>query len=211
MAGALPGKPDAATARFGISSAEAQRRLGQFGPNVVAEERPPRWRTFLVKFWAPVPWMLEATIVLQLALGETVEAAVVGFLLAFNGKPGERGLGGAQTAARPDCVGMPRRRLDPAARGHNRAGRCGAAVAGSGFTLSAALAAQTLARRGVLLTRLSAAHEAAMMDVLCSDKTGTLTQNALGVVAGRATGTEASNAVRASRISSAGANALRTA
>jgi H+-transporting ATPase len=50
------------------------------------------------------------------------------------------------------------------------------------FTLSAALAAQILARRGVLLTRLSAAHEAAAMDVLCADKTGTLTRNALEVI-----------------------------
>ncbi len=54
------------------------------------------------------------------------------------------------------------------------------------FMLSAALAAQTLARRGVLLTRLSAAHEAAAMDTLCADKTGTLTRNALGVVEVRA-------------------------
>jgi H+-transporting ATPase len=50
------------------------------------------------------------------------------------------------------------------------------------FTLSAALSAQILAQRGVLLTRLSAAHEAAAMDVLCADKTGTLTRNALEVV-----------------------------
>ena len=50
------------------------------------------------------------------------------------------------------------------------------------FTLSAAFGAQILARRGVLLTRLSAAHEAAAMDVLCADKTGTLTQNALEVL-----------------------------
>jgi H+-transporting ATPase len=50
------------------------------------------------------------------------------------------------------------------------------------FTLSAAIGAQTLARRGVLLTRLSAAHEAAAMDLLCADKTGTLTRNALEVV-----------------------------
>jgi H+-transporting ATPase len=49
------------------------------------------------------------------------------------------------------------------------------------FTVSAALGAQALARRGVLLTRLSAAHEAAAMDVLCADKTGTLTRNALEV------------------------------
>jgi H+-transporting ATPase len=50
------------------------------------------------------------------------------------------------------------------------------------FTLSAAFGAQILARRGVLLTRLSAPHEAAAMDVLCADKTGTLTRNALEVV-----------------------------
>ena len=50
------------------------------------------------------------------------------------------------------------------------------------FTLSAAFGAQTLARRGVLLTRLSAVHEAAAMNVLCADKTGTLTRNELAVV-----------------------------
>jgi H+-transporting ATPase len=49
------------------------------------------------------------------------------------------------------------------------------------FTLSAAFGAQALARRGVLLTRLSAVHEAAAMDVLCADKTGTLTRNTLEV------------------------------
>ena len=37
--------------------------------------------------------------------------------------------------------------------------------------------AQKLTQKGVLPTRLSAVHEAATMDVLCSDKTGTLTQN----------------------------------
>ena len=50
------------------------------------------------------------------------------------------------------------------------------------FTLSAAFGAQTLAQRGVLLTRLSAVHEAAAMEVLCADKTGTLTRNELNVV-----------------------------
>ena len=50
------------------------------------------------------------------------------------------------------------------------------------FTLSAAVVAQALARRGVLLTRFSAAHEAAAMDVLCADKTGTLTRNEMQVV-----------------------------
>jgi len=51
------------------------------------------------------------------------------------------------------------------------------------FTLAAALGARTLASKGVLLTRLSALHEAAIIDVLCCDKTGTLTMNELSVAA----------------------------
>ena len=49
------------------------------------------------------------------------------------------------------------------------------------FTLAAALGARALAKLGVLPTRLSAVDEAASMNVLCADKTGTLTRNALTV------------------------------
>jgi H+-transporting ATPase len=49
------------------------------------------------------------------------------------------------------------------------------------FTLAAALGARALALLGVLPTRLSAVDEAASIDVLCADKTGTLTQNELTV------------------------------
>jgi H+-transporting ATPase len=45
------------------------------------------------------------------------------------------------------------------------------------FTLASALGAQELAKNGVLVTRLSAIEEAAALDVLCSDKTGTITRN----------------------------------
>jgi H+-transporting ATPase len=53
------------------------------------------------------------------------------------------------------------------------------------FTLAAALGASALAKIGVLPTRLSAVDEAATIDVLCSDKTGTLTLNALSVTSVR--------------------------
>lgn len=49
------------------------------------------------------------------------------------------------------------------------------------FTVSMAVGAVELARRGVLITRLSAAEDAANMDVLCADKTGTLTANRLSI------------------------------
>jgi H+-transporting ATPase len=53
------------------------------------------------------------------------------------------------------------------------------------FTLAAAVGARSLAKLGVLPTRLSAVDEAASIDVLCSDKTGTLTLNALSVTSVR--------------------------
>jgi H+-transporting ATPase len=68
----------------GLSSAEAQQRLLQYGPNAVAEERRRPWLDFLKKFWAPVPWMLEVTIALQFALGKADEAAIIAALLVFN-------------------------------------------------------------------------------------------------------------------------------
>ena len=53
------------------------------------------------------------------------------------------------------------------------------------FTLAAALGARALAKVGVLPTRLTALDEAASINVLCSDKTGTLTRNQLFVIAVR--------------------------
>jgi H+-transporting ATPase len=49
------------------------------------------------------------------------------------------------------------------------------------FTVSMAVGSIELARRGVLVTRLSAAEDAANMDMLCADKTGTLTMNRLSL------------------------------
>ncbi len=49
------------------------------------------------------------------------------------------------------------------------------------FTVSMAVGSMQLARRGVLITRLSAAEDAANMNVLCADKTGTLTMNRLSL------------------------------
>lgn len=49
------------------------------------------------------------------------------------------------------------------------------------FTVSMAFGSKELATRGVLVTRLSAAEDAATMDVLCVDKTGTITMNQLAI------------------------------
>jgi len=49
------------------------------------------------------------------------------------------------------------------------------------FTITMALGSYELAGKGVLVTRLSASEDAALMDVLCVDKTGTITENKLTI------------------------------
>ena len=68
----------------GLTSDEARRRLAKFGPNAVPDTALHPLRMALDKFWAPVPWMLEAAIVLELALGKYVEAGIIAALLVFN-------------------------------------------------------------------------------------------------------------------------------
>ncbi|MBF6593745.1 MAG: plasma-membrane proton-efflux P-type ATPase [Thermaceae bacterium] len=302
---------------LGLSSQEAIRRLEQYGPNTLPQERPSYWLAFLAKFWGPIPWMLEATIGLELFLGRPFQAAIVGVLLVFNSIISFVQEGRAQNA-----LALLKRRLAPQARvrrdgvwqtlaaeslvpgdwvrvrlgdvlpadlelgqgqvlvdqsaltgesvpveagpgaqvwagtvlrrgeaegmvkataAQTRFGQTAAlvkeahsqghlertilsvvkvlllmvgvlvltivlyalwrglplgevlsfclillvasvpAALPATFTLATALGALELAQRGVLVTRLSAIEEAAAMDVLCSDKTGTLTQNQLSV------------------------------
>jgi H+-transporting ATPase len=306
-------------AETGLSAVEATRRLEQFGPNAVVEEHTGPVPRILRHFWAPVPWMLEATIALQLAIGERVEALMVAALLIANvglsvfqegranaalallkqrlalrarvkrdGRwseilaaglvPGDivqvslgaivpadlRILSGTVLldqsmltgesmpaeieAGKPAFAGALVRRGEAigevtATGTRTYFGRAAelvriahvesseqhavmgvvrnltivnfAIVVGmvayahthamgveriiplvltallaavpvalpATFTLAATLGAKTLALKGVLLTRLDALHEAAMIDVLCADKTGTLTENALEVAA----------------------------
>ncbi len=68
----------------GLTSAEARRRLADEGYNETPLPEPQVWRALWSKLWAPVPWMLEATIALMLAQGRYEDAAIIASLLAFN-------------------------------------------------------------------------------------------------------------------------------
>jgi H+-transporting ATPase len=68
----------------GLTSAEAAKRLAADGPNAVADTSVNPIRDMIGKFWAPVPWLLEAAVALQLVLHDYTEAAVVFGLLVFN-------------------------------------------------------------------------------------------------------------------------------
>lgn len=56
--------------RRGLTAAEAGALLKQFGPNTVVEERTHPLKESLKRFWAPIPWLLEGTIIIQLFLGQ---------------------------------------------------------------------------------------------------------------------------------------------
>ena len=68
----------------GLTSDEAHRLLEKFGPNAMPDTTLHPLGRALGKLWAPVPWMLEAAIVLEIALGKYVEAAIIAGLLMFN-------------------------------------------------------------------------------------------------------------------------------
>ncbi len=305
----------------GLSTKEAERRLAQAGPNAVVEERKHGLQKVAGHFWAPVPWMLEVTIALQMVAGKHIEALMIGALLIFNvalsvfretraegalellkqrlslkarvKRDGNWTELPAAVLVPDDVVQLSLGAVVPAdarivegeilldqsmltgesipieagpgqtayAGAVVRRGEAVASVTATGastyfgraaelvriahvestetkvvlglvrnlsiinaalvvglvayaivialpaaqiislvltamlsavpvalpatFTLAAALGARTVALKGVLLTRLAALHEAATIDVLCADKTGTLTRNELAVAAVR--------------------------
>lgn len=51
----------------GLSQAEAQMRLTQVGPNEIEEKKTNAFLKFLSYFWGPIPWMIEAAVILSAA------------------------------------------------------------------------------------------------------------------------------------------------
>jgi H+-transporting ATPase len=76
--------PNQEVASTGLTSDEARARLEKDGPNAMPDTSAHPLRNALSKFWAPVPWLLEASVVLELVLHKYYEAAVIAALLVFN-------------------------------------------------------------------------------------------------------------------------------
>jgi H+-transporting ATPase len=71
-------------AEAGLTSDVASDRLNRDGPNSMPDTSVHPLRSALGKFWAPVPWLLEASLVLQVILHKYLEASIIGVLLVFN-------------------------------------------------------------------------------------------------------------------------------
>ena len=77
-------RADLGVAAGGLSSSEAQARLGQYGPNVLAEHRVSPLLKFLSYFWGPIAWMIEVAALLSAILGHWADLVIIVVLLFFN-------------------------------------------------------------------------------------------------------------------------------
>ena len=132
----------------GLTQAEAQKRLTQYGPNELKEEKTNLLLKFLSYFWGPIPWMIEVAVILSGVVRHWPDFFIILVLLFTNALVGfweERQAGNAIAALKAKLaikcrvrrdgkwVNPPARELGagrryPLADGRHCAGRC--AIAG---------------------------------------------------------------------------------
>ena len=68
----------------GLSQAEAQKRLIQYGPNEIEEKETNPFLKFLTYFWGPIPWMIEVAVILSAAARHWPDFGIILLLLLAN-------------------------------------------------------------------------------------------------------------------------------
>jgi H+-transporting ATPase len=68
----------------GISPDEAKKRLTQYGPNEIKEEKTNLFLKFLSYFWGPIPWMIEGAVILSGAVRHWLDFIIISVLLFSN-------------------------------------------------------------------------------------------------------------------------------
>jgi len=86
------------TTERGLSEAEAKSRLKVFGYNEVVEKKRSPVVDFLLRFWGPMPWLLELAAVLSFLLGHYLEGVIIVVLLTVNAIIGHWHARGSQKA-----------------------------------------------------------------------------------------------------------------
>ena len=85
----------------GLSQAEAQKRLTQYGPNEIEEKKTNPFLKFLTYFWGPIPWMIEVAVILSGVVRHWPDFFIILLLLVANAVVGfweERQAGNAIAA-----------------------------------------------------------------------------------------------------------------
>ena len=68
----------------GLTQAEAEKRLAHYGPNEIAEKKSNPLLKFLSYFWGPIPWMIEAAVILSAVDRHWPDFAIILLLLVAN-------------------------------------------------------------------------------------------------------------------------------
>lgn len=82
----------------GLSDSEAKKRLEVFGYNEVVEKKRNPIVDFLLRFWGPMPWLLELAAVLSFLLEHYLEGTLIFILLTVNAIIGHWHARGSQKA-----------------------------------------------------------------------------------------------------------------
>ncbi|MCW3807434.1 plasma-membrane proton-efflux P-type ATPase [Plebeiibacterium marinum] len=68
----------------GLTQAEATKRLSQYGPNEIEEKKTNLLLKFLTYFWGPIPWMIEAAVILSAVARHWPDFFIILILLIAN-------------------------------------------------------------------------------------------------------------------------------
>ena len=68
----------------GLTQAEAKKRLNQYGPNEIEEKKINELLKFLSYFWGPIPWMIEAAVILSAVARHWPDFGIIFVLLLTN-------------------------------------------------------------------------------------------------------------------------------
>jgi H+-transporting ATPase len=72
------------SSKDGLAQADAAKLLVQIGPNEIREEKTNELLKFLSYFWGPIPWMIEAAVVLSAVARHWPDFGIILLLLAAN-------------------------------------------------------------------------------------------------------------------------------
>jgi H+-transporting ATPase len=95
----------------GLSEAQATERLNQFGANEIPTVSSSIAYRIFKRFWGPIPWILEAALILEVLLGKVVEPLIIAGLLLFGAV-----VGGTQELRANAALDLLRNRLQVSAR-----------------------------------------------------------------------------------------------
>ena len=68
----------------GLTQADAQKRLTQYGPNELTEKKTNLFLKFLSYFWGPIPWMIEVAVILSGVVRHWPDFFIILLLLLAN-------------------------------------------------------------------------------------------------------------------------------